>query len=351
MATKPMRIGVIGYGYWGPNLVRNLMELPGADLIAVADLKCERLAWIGTVYPKVIATQDYRSLYDLDLDGVVIATPPPTHHPIAQDMLNHGLSVLVEKPLALKSEHAEELIKLAEEKGQVLMVGHTFVYNPAVTALKELISSGELGELRYLDAARLSLGLYQHDLNVLWDLAPHDISIILHLLGEDPVSVRATGASCIQGSVEDVVYITFQFPSGLMAHIHVSWLDPCKVRRVTVVGSRKMVVYNDVAPNEKLRIYDKGVECPPYTDSFADFQYAYRYGDIIIPNIQFTEPLRLECAHFVDCMAHGKRPITDGYNGLKVVEIIEAAQRSLRNGGALEEIDYVMAARSVMEAV
>jgi len=248
--------------------------------------------------------------------------------------------VLVEKPLALASRDAQELVDLAEEHDRILMVGHTFVYNPAVHTLKEIINSGEIGHIHYVDAVRASLGLFQRDLNVLWDLAPHDISILLYILETDPMSVSTRGIACVQDGIEDVAYMSLVFPDNVLAHIHLSWLDPCKVRRITVVGSRKMVVYDDVESLEKVRIYDKGVEPPPYTNTFGDFQFAYRYGDITIPNIRFTEPLRLECNHFLECISTHKRPQTDGYNGLRVLQIIEAAEESLRNGGSEEEITY-----------
>jgi predicted dehydrogenase len=271
---------------------------------------------------------------------MVIATPPATHFRLAKEALLHGLHVFVEKPLALDSGHAEELVRLAEEHDRVLMVGHVFVFNPAVRALKRMIESEEIGRVYYVDMVRVSLGLFQHDLNVLWDLAPHDVSILLYLLGCDPIAVSAYGASCVQYGVEDVAYMRLVLPNYSLAHIRVSWLDPCKVRRITVVGSKKMVVYDDIESLEKLRVYDKGVECVPYTTTFGEFQFSYRYGDITIPQIKLAEPLGLECSHFLECIQEHKRPETDGYNGLKVVQIIEHAQQSLRNGGALEQLFY-----------
>ena len=212
------------------------------------------------------------------------------------------MHVLVEKPITLNSHHAEALIEISRKKDFVLMVGHTFEYNAAVHTLKNLIDSGELGQIYYVDAARLNLGLFQRDLNVLWDLAPHDISILMYILDRTPISVSAHGMSFVIEGIHDVVYINLVFPDNILAHIHVSWLDPCKVRRITVVGSKKMVVYNDIESLEKIRIYDKGVETPPYTDTYGDCQFSYRYGDIVIPNIRFTEPLQKECQHFLDCI-------------------------------------------------
>lgn len=335
-----IRVGVIGCGYWGPNLIRNFVEIPTSTVVAVADLDQERLEHIQRCYPQITVTGDYRDLCRLDLDAMVIATPPATHFRLARDALLHGLHVLVEKPLALASRDAQGLVDLAEEHDRILMVGHTFVYNPAVHVLKEIINSGEIGHIHYVDAVRASLGLYQRDLNVLWDLAPHDISILLYMLESDPISVSTRGIACVQDGIEDVAYMSLVFPDNVLAHVHLSWLDPCKVRRITVVGSKKMVVYDDVESLEKVRIYDKGVEPPPYTNTFGDFQFAYRYGDITIPNIRFTEPLRLECNHFLECISTHKRPQTDGYNGLRVLKIIEAAEESLRNSGSEEEITY-----------
>jgi len=335
-----IRVGVIGCGYWGPNLVRNFVEIPTSTVVAVADLNQKRLNHIQGCYPQIAVTKDYRDLFRLGLDATVIATPPATHFRLARDALLHGLHVLVEKPLTLAGRDAQELIDLAKEHDCILMVGHTFVYNPAVRALKQIINSGEIGDIYYVDAVRASLGLFQPDLNVLWDLAPHDISILLYILGREPIGISARGITCVQDGIEDVAYMTLVFPNNVLAHVHLSWLDPCKVRRITIVGSRKMVVYDDVESLEKVKIYDKGVECPPYTDTFGDFQFAYRYGDITIPNIRFTEPLRLECDHFLKCILTHKRPQTDGYDGLRVVKIIEAAQESLRNSGSQEQIIY-----------
>lgn len=335
-----IRVGVIGYGYWGPNLVRNFVEIPTSTVVGVADLDQERLNRAQLSYPQMTVTKDYRDLFRLDLDSVVVATPPATHFRLAKDALLRGLHVLVEKPLSLDSREAQELIDLAEEHDCILMVSHTFVYNPAVRALKEIIDSGEIGDVHYVDAVRVSLGLFQRDLNVLWDLAPHDISILQYILGCNPTRLSARGIACVQDGIEDVAYLTLVFPNSVLAHIHLSWLDPCKVRRITVVGSKKMVVYDDVESLEKLKVYDKGVERPPYTNTFGDFQFAYRYGDITIPHLRFTEPLRLECSHFLECILTGKRPQTDGHNALEVLRIIEAAQKSLRNSGAEEEITY-----------
>ena len=339
--VKTLNVGIIGYGYWGPNLTRNFFEIPMSELVAISDLKQDRLQRARTLYPDVVTTPDYTELFDLDLDAVVISTPPATHYPLAKECLEHGLHVLVEKPLTLTSEHAEELINLAASKGLTLMVGHTFEYNSAVMALKDYINNGELGDIYYLDAARLNLGLFQKDSNVLWDLAPHDISILLYLLGEKPISVSAQGMQSVFEGIYDVAYMNLVFPNRVSAYIHVSWLDPCKVRRVTAVGSKKMIVYNDMEAEQKLKIYDKGVDMPAYTNGgFSEFLCSYRSGDILIPKIKLVEPLRQECQHFLDSIVNGEPPCSDGDDGLSVIKILEAAQRSMANGSTHEVIQW-----------
>lgn len=336
------KVGIIGYGYWGPNLTRNFYEIPSADLVAITDLNEERLKQAALKYPQVITKHDYRELFDLDLDAVVVATPPATHFQIARDCLEHNLHVLVEKPLTLKSGDAEKLIELSDARGLTLMVGHTFEYNSSVHALKRYIDSGELGDIYYVDAARLNLGLFQRDSNVLWDLAPHDISILLYLLGKNPISVSAQGTTCVFGGIHDVAYINMIFPENIPAHVHVSWLDPCKVRRITVVGSKKMAVYNDMETEQKIKIYDKGVDAPPdYTNGgFGEFQCNYHSGDITIPNIRFVEPLRQECQHFIDSIVNHTKPISSGLEGLEVVKILEVAEHSMKNGHTSEVLTW-----------
>lgn len=335
-----LKVGIIGYGYWGPNLTRNFSGLPDSKLVAVADLKEENLRRAHSLYPEIILSKDYRELFNLGLDAVVISTPPVTHFSIAKECLQHGLHTLIEKPMTTNSAQAEELIELARVQGLVLMVGHTFEYNSAVLALKKYIDGGELGQIYYIDMARLNLGLFQRDSNVLWDLAPHDISILFFLLNEYPVSVSAQGARCAFSDIFDVAYLNLIFPNNVHAHIHVSWLDPCKVRRVTVVGSKKMTVYNDIETEQKIKIYDKGVEAPEYTNGFGEFHCNYRSGDIVIPNIRFVEPLKQECQHFLDCIANHKKPCSCGEDGLRVIKILEAAQRSMSNGSTHEVIKW-----------
>lgn len=335
-----IKVGIIGCGYWGPNLIRNFVEIPNAKVIGIADLQQERLARIKQTYPHLLATEDFHELIERGMEAVVIATPPATHYAIARQCLDHNLHVLVEKPLTLNSAQAEDLIASAKARQRTLMVGHTFEFNSGVQALKSLIETGELGKILYIDSARLNLGLFQKDINVLWDLAPHDISILNYILGQRPVAVNAYGASCVAEDIPDLVYMNLVFPNCVLAHVHVSWLDPCKVRRVTVVGSKKMAVFNDIEALEKIKIYDKGVDKQEYTDTYGEFQFAYRYGDIQIPNIRFVEPLKAECQHFLDSIANHTTPRTSGEVGLRVVKVLEAAQRSLVDSGHMEEIQW-----------
>ncbi len=341
---QPVKVGAIGYGYWGPNLIRNFVEIPSSVVVGVADLSESRLAHVRERHPQIpITTVDHQELLGLDIDAVVVATPPHTHYEVVRECLLRDKHVLVEKPITLESEHARELIEIADERNLVLMVGHTFEYNPAVRALKEMIASGELGDIYYIDAVRVSLGMFSSKLNVVWDLAPHDLSILLYLLGEHPVEVSAQGNSCVQPDIEDVAYMSLRFPNGILAHMRFSWLDPRKTRRITVVGSEKMVIYDDVEPQEKLKVYDKRVNAQRRTDTYGEFHFAYHYGDIVSPYVRFDEPLRVECSHFIDCIQNGRQPQTDGRNGLRIVEIVEAAQRSLRNGNqvvSLRNGDY-----------
>lgn len=334
-----IKMGAIGSGYWGPNLIRNFVEIPDTRVSAVADLNAARLAAIRTRFPQIgTLTANYRDFFDMNLDAVVVSTPPETHADIVEECLTHGLHVLVEKPLTTDTASAERLRDVAAEHDRVLMVGHTFEFNPAVRALKRMLDEHVAGEIRYIDAVRVGLGLFHPTLNVVWDLAPHDVSILIHLLGETPVTVSTRGIACVQDSVEDVAYLTLMFPSGIMAHIRLSWLDPMKTRRLTVVGSQKMIVYDDVALDEKIRLYDKRVDAMPRTDTFGAFQFAYHHGGIEIPPVDFQEPLRLECEHFLTCVRDGSRPLTDADNGIRVVRVIEAAQESLRRGGIPVEV-------------
>lgn len=338
IVTDRLRVGVVGLGYWGPKIVRNFYELPGADLRWAVDLDAGRLARVTGQYPTVRGTSSFDELLDSDVEAVVVSTPVRTHYGLAKRALLAGKHVLVEKPLTASSAEAEELVHLSERQGLTLMVGHTFEYNPAVRLLREIVASGEIGDVYYVDAARLNLGLFQSDINVLWDLAPHDVSILLYILQCAPIAVSARGFASVNPDVHDVAYIEARFPRNIHAHLHVSWLDPCKVRRVTVVGSKKMVVYNDVQESEKIRIYDKGVDRPYETDRFHDFHLAYRYGGMEAPHIPFEEPLRNQCDHFLECIRAGTRPQSDGRSGLRVVRILEQADQSLQHGGQLERV-------------
>lgn len=337
---KSIKVGVIGYGYWAPNLVRNFYEITSSELVAIADIDQASLERAHEKYPYITLTTNYQDFYDLGLDAAIISTPPATHYSIAKDCLEHNLAVLIEKPMTLNSQDAQKLIDIAEQKSLPLMVGHTFKYNSSVQAMKNIINDGQLGDIYYIDIARLNLGLFQGDTNVLWDLAPHDISILLFLLEQNPISVNTQGMHCVFNSVHDVAYINLMFPNNIPAIIHVSWLDPCKVRRVTVVGSKKMLVFNDVEVQEKIKIYDKGVTKPNYTNGFNQFQCSYRYGDIIIPNVRVSEPLRQECEHFIDCVINHKEPLSSGHEGLQVVKILEAAERSMIEGNGHEVIQW-----------
>lgn len=325
-----MRIGVVGCGYWGSKHVRVLSGMSNVEQVVIIDQRRERLETLQQVFPLVETAFDVDDVLP-QLDALVIATPPRSHGSLAARALQAGCSVLVEKPLATSTVEAVKLIDLAERNGQTLMVGHTFEYNAAVWTLRNLIQSGTLGEVLYIDAARLNLGLYQSHVNVIWDLAPHDFSIINHILGAVPDEVAAWGSSHRHATLEDVAYVKLEYRTlGVTAHIHVSWLDPQKVRRVTVVGDQQMAVYNDLVDDERIRIYDKGVGWVTQGEEMHAPATTYRYGGIRSPYIDFREPLQVEDGHFIDCVLTGKRPDTDGRSGLAVVQGLEAAERSLR---------------------
>ena len=335
-----LKVGVIGLGYWGPKLARNFHELPGAELAWGSDLDQSRLDHIRGLYPEVHTTRNYREVLASDVDAVCIATPVRTHYSLAMEALQAGKHVFVEKPLAACVRQAEEIIEEGDRRRRTVMVGHTFVYNPAVVAMKEIIASGQLGEIYYINSTRVNLGLFQSDINVAWDLAPHDISILLFALGMEPVTVSARGGVYVQRSkgLHDVAYLSLYFPNGVLADIRVSWLDPCKIRRYTVVGSQKMLVYDDVEPDNKIVIYDKGVDKPPYSDTEAEFQLSYRNGEAVPYPLNWVEPLRVECQQFLDCIRQGVEPRSGGRNALQVIKVLEAAQCSLLNGGTKEVV-------------
>jgi predicted dehydrogenase len=318
--------------------MRNFVENMQNELVVVADLDEERLAHIQRRFPGVRITTDFTTLFDMTLDAVAIATPPATHHRLAKACLEQGLHCLIEKPLTTTVEDAHDLIDLAAAKDLRLMVGHTFEYNPAVLETKRMIQEGELGEVFYIDAVRTNLGLFQLNTDAMWDLAPHDISIINFLLDDVPLRVSAHGGSFVMREMEinDLVYLHMEYPGGKLANVRVSWLDPNKTRRTTVVGDKKMLVYDDVENLEKLRVYDRGVDATPFTDTYGEFQCSYRYGDVTIPHLSWEEPLRLEVKHFVESVAARTTPRTDGISGLRVVEVLEAAERSIELGRAVD---------------
>jgi predicted dehydrogenase len=344
-------VGVIGYGYWGPNLVRNFMEAQGATVAAVCDLSEGRLAPLGTRYPTVRVTTDYRELLaDAHTDAILIATPVASHFELAMAALRAGKHVLVEKPLAANSEQALRLVEEAERRGLVLMVDHTFIYTGAVRKIRELIAGGALGEIYYYDSVRINLGLFQHDVNVVWDLAVHDLSIMDYVLPARPVAVSATGISHLPGQPENVAYITLFFAGSLIAHVHVNWLSPVKVRRTLIGGSEKMIVYDDLEPSEKLKVYDKGVTVGQHPEDVYELLVSYRSGDMWAPRFDTTEALRTEAHHFVECVERGARPETDGLEGLRIVRIMEAAEQSLRARGKLVELPADVGALEMMNA-
>jgi predicted dehydrogenase len=332
-------IGVIGYGYWGPNLVRNFMEADGARVVALSDLRPERLALAERRYPSINGTTDYRELLrDPAVDAVVIATPVSSHFDLTLEALQAYKHVLVEKPLATSSDQAERLIEEAERRQRILMVDHTFVYTGAVRNIREMVAGNALGDIYYYDSVRVNLGLFQHDMNVIWDLAVHDLSIMDYVLPVKPVAVSATGISNIQGQPENVAYITLFFPDRQIAHIHVNWLAPVKVRRTLIGGSEKMVVYDDLEPSEKVKIYDKGVTVSQRPEAVYEMLVSYRAGDMWAPRLDGAEALHTEAAHFIECILDQKRPETDGEAGLRIVRILEAATRSLNGRGQLMEL-------------
>lgn len=335
-----IRVGVIGYGYWGPNLVRNFAELPGVQVAAVSDLRPERLGLVKNRYPSVHTTADHRELLaEPSIDAVAIATPISTHYDLALQALQADKHVLVEKPLAAKSEHATRLIEEAERRHRVLMVDHTFVYTGAVRKIKDLIASDALGDIYYYDSVRVNLGLFQHDVDVIWDLAVHDLSIMDYVLPYRPCAVSATGMSHFPGQPENIAYLTLFFHEALIAHFHVNWLAPVKVRRTLIGGSQKMIVYDDLEPSEKVKVYDKGISRTNESESVYQMLISYRTGDMWAPQLDSTEALHAELRHFVRCIEHGQTPLTNGKVELRIVEILEAASRSMAERGRPIELE------------
>lgn len=339
---KTWNVSVVGGGYWGPNLLRNMRSLPNSNVRYVCDLRQDRLAHLSSVYPGVLTTTSFDDVVDDDqTDAIVLATPVSTHFELARRSLEAGKHAFIEKPMAASVKECRELVDLAERRGLVVMVGHTYVYTSAIHTIKEIIDSGEIGEVMYISARRLNLGLFQQDINAAWDLAPHDISIVLYLLGKPPLSVNCLGKAHLNPSIEDVTNMSLNFENGSFAMIHSSWIDPKKIREVIVVGSKKMIVFDDTEPLEKVRIYDKHVDAPPHYDTYAEFQFSYHYGGMRAPYIQPAEPLRAECEQFLRSIETGEPSPSSGIEGMRVVQILEAASQSLNDSGAAVPVDTV----------
>ncbi len=335
-----VKVAVVGCGYWGPNIIRNFFQIPKSELVAICDTDETRLQQQAAMYPDLRTETDIdRLLSDPGIEAVAIITPANLHYKLGKKALLAGKHILVEKPLTLSSAEAHELTQLAQEKGLCLMVGHTFEYNSAVLKIKELIDDGVLGKVFYIYANRVNLGRYRDDINAFWNIAPHDISILLHLLGEMPNKVVATGGCYIKKGNEDVVFASLSFPDDVTAYVQASWLDPSKVRKMTIVGSRKMVIYDDVDNEGKIKLYDKGIFVPEEEELYGEYQYRLHSGDINIPKINMKEPLRSECSHFIECIENGLTPRSDGKSGWRVVRILEAVEESLRNNNKVVEIE------------
>jgi predicted dehydrogenase len=333
-------VGVIGYGYWGPNLVRNFADVPGGQVGFVTDTRAERLSQARGRYPAVRVSTDYRDLInDPAVDAVAIATPVSSHFDLAMAALRAGKHVLVEKPMAATADQSLALIDEADKRRLVLMVDHTFVYTSAVRKIRELTQGGDLGEIYYYDSVRINLGLFQHDVNVLWDLAVHDLSIMDYVLARTPVSVSATGLAHVAGQPENIAYMTMFFDGQLIAHVHVNWLAPVKVRRTLLGGSRRMIVFDDLEASEKIKVYDRGISVNPSAENVYQMLIGYRAGDMWAPQLPLAEALQTEARHFIECIEQHKTPTTDGHAGLRVVRLLEAATQSMARHGALVRID------------
>ena len=335
-----IRIGVIGYGYWGPNLVRNFHEVGGCQVVAVSDTRAERRALVEARYPSVKATSDYKDLLnDPAIDAVLIATPVHTHFPLSLEAMSKGKHVWVEKPMTTTSEEGVRLIDEADRRGLVLHVDHTFVYTGAVRKIHELVTSDALGRIYYYDSVRVNLGLFQSDVNVIWDLAVHDLSIMDYVLPVQPCAVSATGIGHVSGKPENVAYLTLFFEDSTIGHVHANWLAPVKVRRTLIGGSTKMIVYDDLEASEKVKVYDKGLKLGEEGDARYQVLVGYRAGDMWAPHLEVTEALQTEAVHFLDCIANKRRSLTDGETGLRIVRILEAATRSMAKRGQVVELD------------
>jgi len=329
-----VKVGIIGYGYWGPNLFRNFNETLNAQVVCVCDLKTDRISIVKHNYPTIKVTNDHRELIsDKRIDAVVIATPVSTHFELAMLALKAGKHVLIEKPLAATSEEYSRLIDEAGKRKLVLLVDHTFIYTGAVKKIHELTRKNLIGNIYYYDSVRINLGIFQHDVNVIWDLAVHDISVMDYLLKEKPYGVSATGGSHVKGKPEDVAYMTLFFAKKLIAHLHVNWLSPVKVRRTLIGGTNKMIVYDDLEPSDKVKVYDRGIAVHEGSEAMRQILVSYHSGDMWAPYLDVTEGLRAEVEHFADCIENMKTPITNGESGLRVVKILEAANKSMEKHG------------------
>lgn len=337
-AATSLRFGVVGYGYWGPHLARNLSRLPSGQITHIVDLSPERRWEAHREHPGAHVIDSLDMLLDSDVHAIALATPIRTHFALARKALERGKHVLVEKPLADSVAHAESLAALARERGLVLMVGHTFMYSSPVEELRRLVQSGALGNVYYVDAVRANLGIFQKDVNVIWDLAPHDISILGYIFDAWPLRVSAHGGAYVQRNVSDVAQLTLQYPNGMMALVHLSWLSPSKVRRFTIVGDHQMAVYDDVEALDKIRVYNRGIDVPDHTTTFGEFQLSYRYGDVVSPYLRLSEPLAAECQHFAEAILSGVTPRSDAEDGLQVVRVLEAAEASLTADGVFVDV-------------
>ncbi|KER09620.1 MAG: oxidoreductase [[Candidatus Thermochlorobacteriaceae] bacterium GBChlB] len=338
-----MKIAIVGLGYWGPNLIRNFLSVEHIDTVIGCDKDRTRLDKIKRRFPEIETTDSYDDILRRDdVEMVAIATPVSSHYPLAKKALDAGKHCFIEKPMTGTVEEAEDLIECAEKRGLKLMVDHTFIYTGAVRKMKELITAGTLGDLYYFDSVRVNLGLFQHDVNVVWDLAPHDLSIMDYLIDKRPVSVSAVGSCHVGNGLENIAYLTVNFDNDIIAHFHVNWLAPVKIRKTLIGGTKSMIVYDDMEMSEKVKVYDKGIEVKTQ-EGIYETLVQYRTGDMSAPKLDQTEALTLEAQHFVDCVLNGKTPITDGISGLNVVRILEASEKSIKQQGRIISLSPVHA--------
>jgi predicted dehydrogenase len=339
---KKINLGIIGCGYWGPNFVRNFSQMTGVQISGICDMNLDKLAHMKQMYRNIRTYRDYQSLFKNNkLDAVIISTPASTHYSITKEALTKNMHVLVEKPISIKEEEAEELIKLSAKLKKILMVGHTFLYNPAVRKIKEIIEQKKLGKIYYIHSRRTNLGPIRKDVNAIWDLSPHDISIINYLLESKPLEVSAYSQRFLSHILEDVGFVVLRYPHNVLVHLHTSWLDPKKIREMTIIGDKKMLVYDDTNTNEPIKIYDKSVMKRKYDKeykSFQEYQLIIKNGQVDIIQVDMQEPLKIECQHFIDCITSSTRPLTDGENGLTVLSVLAAIDKSIAKKGAFVKV-------------